>query len=71
MHRFSGSVAEAVKEWWEEHGDHIEDRDLNASRNIEAEGMRIAWETLPRCGDLALASLRNRKAPVVRPQKLQ
>lgn len=37
--------------------DHIEDRDLNASRNIEAEGMRIAWETLPRCGDLALASL--------------
>ena len=37
--------------------DHIEDRDLNASRNIEAEGMRIAQETLPCCGDLALASL--------------
>lgn len=36
---------------------HIENRDLNASRNIEAEGMRIARETLPRCGDLALVSL--------------
>lgn len=36
---------------------HVEDRDLNASRNIEAEGARIARETLPRCGDLALASL--------------
>jgi len=36
---------------------HVEDRDLNASQNIEAEGMRIARETLPRCGDLALASL--------------
>lgn len=33
------------------------DRDHNAACNIEAEGMRIAWETLPHCGDLALASL--------------
>lgn len=43
----------------------IEDRDYNAALNIEAEGFRIAQETLPWCGHVALASGRSTEINMV------